>query len=734
MPANSFLGQRAIVRNVVDEASYEFDRTVTTADVEVIPSGGTILLLPEDPNDADFYAWCNTDGSCGTATPITLQPQGDARMQGGATSAVFSAGFASGYVAFIAKANKWAIFNTSPSSGGGGAITTIEGTAPIAVSGGTGPTAIVSHDASGVVAGIYAHATVTVEADGHVTSASSGAPPVTSVTATAPIASSGGATPNISHDASGVAAGTYTNATITVEADGHVTSAASGTPGGVTAVTATAPIASSGGATPNISHDASGVVAATYTNATVTVEADGHVTSAASGTAPVTSVTATAPIASSGGTTPNITHDVSGVAAGTYTNATITVEADGHVTSAASGAPGGVTAVTATAPIASSGGATPNISHDASGVTAGTYLHASFTVEADGHVTAAASGAAPVTSVTATAPIASSGGATPNISHNASGVAAATYTNATVTVEADGHVTAASSGTAPVTSVTATAPIASSGGATPNISHNASGVAAATYTYATVTVEADGHVTAASSGTPPAPVTWANDLANSTNTDQYVSAMSFSSSPAGGTIPINGTGTALQWAANNTGPETTQSAQASTSAGSGAAGVATTIAAQAGQAATGATHNGGQGGNLALSSGVGGTSGSATAGAAGSLLLQVAAQTLLTLSAHGLNAQSVTKTGNYTVDSGAVPDVFVLANPAAGFTITLPTPTAGRILFFKDISGTAETNNVTIAQHASESIEGLASSYLLQTNWQGLLFTCDGTNWFVFAF
>src|SRR5208337_4075879 len=324
--------------------------------------------------------------------------------------------------------------------------------------------------------------------------------------------------------------------------------------------------------------------------------------------------------------------------------------------------------------------------------TAGTYLHASFTVEADGHVTAASSGTAPVTSVTATAPIASSGGATPNISHNASGVAAATYTNATVTVEADGHVTAASSGTAPVTSVTATAPIASSGGATPNISHNASGVAAATYTYATVTVEADGHVTAASSGTPPAPVTWANDLANSTNTDQYVSAMSFSSSPAGGTIPINGTGTALQWAANNTGPETTQSAQASTSAGSGAAGVATTIAAQAGQAATGATHNGGQGGNLALSSGVGGTSGSATADAAGSLLLQVAAQTLLTLSAHGLNAQSVTKTGNYTVDSGAVPDVFVLANPAAGFTITLPTPTAGRILFFKDISGTAETN------------------------------------------
>jgi hypothetical protein len=46
----------------------------------------------------------------------------------------------------------------------------------------------------------------------------------------------------------------------------------------------------------------------------------------------------------------------------------------------------GVTAVTATAPISSTGGDTPVISHDASGVTAGTYD--SVTVDAKGHVTA----------------------------------------------------------------------------------------------------------------------------------------------------------------------------------------------------------------------------------------------------------------------------------------------------------------------------------------------------------
>lgn len=52
----------------------------------------------------------------------------------------------------------------------------------------------------------------------------------------------------------------------------------------------------------------------------------------------VTSVTATAPISSSGGTTPNITHDNSGVTAGTYQD--VTVDAKGHVTAGSNPAGG----------------------------------------------------------------------------------------------------------------------------------------------------------------------------------------------------------------------------------------------------------------------------------------------------------------------------------------------------------------------------------------------------------
>lgn len=149
-------------------------------------------------------------------------------------------------------------------------------------------------------------------------------------------------------------------------------------------------------------------------------------------------------------------------------------------------------------------------------VTAGTYgggtNAASVVINAQGQVTSASNVAIPqgtVTSVTGTAPIASSGGTTPAISLNASGVTAATYGAATqvpvITVDTYGRITSASNVANPQGTVTSiTAGTGLSGGtitSSGTIALANTAVTAQTYGSANsvsqVTVNAQGQITSA---------------------------------------------------------------------------------------------------------------------------------------------------------------------------------------------------------------------------------------------
>lgn len=96
----------------------------------------------------------------------------------------------------------------------------------------------------------------------------------------------------------------------------------------------------------------------------------------------------------------------------------------------------------------------------------------------------------------------------------------------------------------------------------------------------------------------------------------------------------------------------------------------------------------------------------------------------------GVRYTSKTITANYSVDATAT-DYTILCNAAGAITVTLPTPTSGRRLEIKDISGAATANNITIARHAAETIEGIAASYLIQISYGTIILHSDGTNWWI---
>ena len=179
---------------------------------------------------------------------------------------------------------------------------------------------------------------------------SGGAGPILAVTGVAPINVTAGPNPIVSHDASGAVAGTYGDASnvaqVTVDAKGHVTAA---TTVPIAFPSSTPPSGPAGGdltgTYPNPTLTTTGVSAATYGNATnvaqVAVDAKGRVTSASNVSiafpAPPTSLPPNGPAGGDlTGTYPNPTLTTTGVAAGTYgagdTVPVITVDVKGRLT------------------------------------------------------------------------------------------------------------------------------------------------------------------------------------------------------------------------------------------------------------------------------------------------------------------------------------------------------------------------------------------------------------------